>query len=1698
MFKNKLTRKILAITLIFTLTFANFALVGKTYASTILEAVFADPESTGSKDVEFDAYLKTGDEANQKLIADVNDENLKVIFDLGVIGSGYVKDASVIISEAQENSGLNFKVKEELENENIESFEDNKFNLVKVKGEIEKIIEIPIEYDYEEFITLDKLSKDFKVTFIGTYVDSKDDKEVELEKEVTLNLTWNQKREFNVESNLNKFFEYESNGEKFSILQTLVKIDTTTENKLLPIENIETKITLPEIEGAEITNIAITPQSTQATNNKTNEQVIFDENNILVDDQTNTLTIKTINDIQTVVENNEDEILKESEEIVTAEKYFSGTGVDEYLITYTIKNLNVEQEEQIKQKIVTTITDYTAVETEKQNISKEIEGLYTISGVTGENISYELINETEKISKGNVYLNYNLENKNEIEFKTKSVINISNHEFVEQMNLVDSDIYYLQKDGTRLEANDVFYKNISVSKENFEKILGTEGKIEVLDVDGNLLKTIDLSIEPNEDYLTIELDGDLSKVVLKTTAPISEGNLNINITKVQTNSSYDKDTYKNLDTLNQTMKTEVKYKDVLEMVEVSNQTVATKLEDTTTTANLVLSKESFSTLVSNKDVEFKIELNNHKVESDIYGNSIFEIELPEYVTNTEITNASMVYGDGLEISNVELADKNGRDIIRINVNGQQVGLSSGIVTNGTNIVVNANIDIDQYAPAKKEEIKLNYYNEENTNYLETAEANSLGLISGVETKTIEYSAPVGVVSVNGISNYKGENSNIVSINQGTKKDKIEIYTTSKNAKMELIVMNNNQNPISDVSILGRIPFKGVKDIITGEEFGTTVDSKLLSHVIENANNNTKFNIYYSENGEATKDLNDASNGWNLNIENLDLVKSFLIVPQDENYVMDPTTILRFEYEYLIPENLEHNTDIYSTFVTYYTNNSEEGQNEEISAADIVYLTTGVGPQFNIETITDAQGAITEFEEFKITSKITNTGKDTAYDVKVQIPVPDKTSFVKATADENVVITNNEFYIEKIGVGQTLEFSINVKVNAYNEEEANKVEVYSNVQAKDLAKTIESKKILVELKQAEMKAEIISDRNDFDEILTEETEIELRLEVSNLRNVILNNVVATMDIDEAYEIERIYTEVVKNANIEEIDLDCFDKASGKINWEIGTLEEYNTSTLKIKLKLKALEDGLTKKKIVNKFTVKADGTEEYTSPEEIIIVGGASLEVKQTTTTTDTYIKEGNKINYTFTVKNIGTVNAEGVKLVDKIPTGLTVTNMDYTVNGIKTNKTVSRQDEATVYASIAPGDTLTLNLTAIANNIEQADELSVTNSATVTGKNVDTVTSNSITHIIEASEPEPEYESSNATASSDSNSNTNTNLTKTYKISGVAWLDTNEDGLRDEAEERLSSISAMLVDSDTGVIKSKLTTNSKGAYTFKNVENGNYLIIFDYDTSLYSVTGYQKEGVAANINSDVITTTIEQDGKQRTGAVTDVIVIDNGSVSNIDMGLVLADTFDLKLEKTISKLTVQNKTGTETIECNNSQIAKTEIAAKHLAGSTVYIEYTIKVSNVGELAGYAKQIVDYLPENVVFNSGLKGNENWYSGLDGNLYTSSLADVNIGPGESKEIKLIITKQMTEENTGLISNTAEIYQDYNIYGVTDKNSKAANKIQNENDMSTADVYIGVKTGEVFIYISVIITSILLGGIVIFIAYNKLIYSKRKGGV
>lgn len=213
------------------------------------------------------------------------------------------------------------------------------------------------------------------------------------------------------------------------------------------------------------------------------------------------------------------------------------------------------------------------------------------------------------------------------------------------------------------------------------------------------------------------------------------------------------------------------------------------------------------------------------------------------------------------------------------------------------------------------------------------------------------------------------------------------------------------------------------------------------------------------------------------------------------------------------------------------------------------------------------------------------------------------------------------------------------------------------------------------------------------------------------------------------------------------------------------------------------------------------------------------------------------------------------------------------------------------------------------------------------------------------------------------------------------------------------------------------------------------------------------------------------------------------------MGLVLENTFDLELTNSVSKITIQNNDGTKEYTFDKVKLAKAEITAKNIASSTVDIEYTITVQNKGDVEGYAKEIVDYLPDGLIFNK--EKNPDWYIDIEGNLCTKALAKQAIAKGKKKEVKLILTKQMTEDNTGLINNTAEILEAYNDYGLEDVNSKPGNKIESENDFSSANVIISVKTGGVFIYTSVTFTTILLGGIAVFVTISKLNIIKRKEG-
>ena len=344
----------------------------------------------------------------------------------------------------------------------------------------------------------------------------------------------------------------------------------------------------------------------------------------------------------------------------------------------------------------------------------------------------------------------------------------------------------------------------------------------------------------------------------------------------------------------------------------------------------------------------------------------------------------------------------------------------------------------------------------------------------------------------------------------------------------------------------------------------------------------------------------------------------------------------------------------------------------------------------------------------------------------------------------------------------------------------------------------------------------------------------------------------------------------------------------------------------------------------------------------------------------------------------------------------------------------------------------------------------------------------------------------------------NSGNVNTYSVSGTAWFDVDADGEKDNNEEILSGVTVELIDIETNKIlkdlngkEIKTTTDNQGFYSLEGIQNGKYIVVFEYDTTKYIPTTYKAEGIDETKNSNVILSNLKIDGQEKTVANTDTITINNKSISNINIGLKEIKKFELKLDKQISKIIVQNSKETKTYEFDNTKTTKIELPSKYMKNTNMVIEYEIKVTNIGEAEGYVRSIVDYLPSGLKFSSEL--NKDWHQ-LDSDLYNVSLANEKILPGESKTVKLVLTKTVTTDSSEIVNNVAEIAESYSPTGIENKDSTSGNKVQGESDMNNADIIIGIATGEIIVNVTLItILTVGLIGAVIYLINKKFIRLK-----
>ena len=212
---------------------------------------------------------------------------------------------------------------------------------------------------------------------------------------------------------------------------------------------------------------------------------------------------------------------------------------------------------------------------------------------------------------------------------------------------------------------------------------------------------------------------------------------------------------------------------------------------------------------------------------------------------------------------------------------------------------------------------------------------------------------------------------------------------------------------------------------------------------------------------------------------------------------------------------------------------------------------------------------------------------------------------------------------------------------------------------------------------------------------------------------------------------------------------------------------------------------------------------------------------------------------------------------------------------------------------------------------------------------------------------------------------------------------------------------------------------------------------------------------------------------------------------DLDKEFVKVKYFDLALKKWVSRAIVTNQDGSQNIietghtgDEDPEPPAKVDLGRQDINKVTVKFEFQIKITNEGEIAGYATEVTDYIPEGLKFIQ--EDNPLWYprEPLNGRerVGTQQLANTLLQPGESATISILLTWINDPNNMGLKTNIAEISQDDNDSDTPDIDSTPDNFTDGEDDIDDAPVMLTVALGDTQIYIGLgfVVVAMLTGGI------------------
>lgn len=1583
-------------------------------------------KATSHKNVEFMAFWKDGENEVSTIQKAMNTEDLRLHMRVSVKQEGYF-NGQIEIDDS------NFKLKTDILSEGITKIEGNTISLSQINaGEIREL-EVGIELLKDESFDLSLLEKESKVSINGIYKDS-------TQKDITVNGTRTLKMEIispyqNMEEGAQVGLDIITNkivlleGQNKRMVQ--VKVQTGLKDNLFPIQTSKIDIVAPQIDGKYPEEAKVVAMDKMVTNGQalTDENMNYD---------------KDVGKVEVLLEN------KAQDNKVNWLK----AGMDAFVITYIF-----DTEKEIEPQSLQADVEYKLYDKEdtvlKASYSKELTVDEEDSVITT-----AIENQESSIYKGKLYEGI------ERDITENVKVQVYSEKVAEEIKITE--------DLSKMNLSNIYSKQTIFDKENLKEILGENGTVSISQiVNGNLKQITTISQETVADEngkIVVTYPDGVKELEFTISAPEKAGEISItNIKQIKANS---KNVVKQVTEMEYSIKATYKAQDVENVMKTQN--VKIELKETQTTATLEVSKKELSTMSTNSHVEIRAVLNVREESQDLYKNPTVRITLPDKIEQIHVNSIHMLYEDELQVKKATIE---GNTIV-IQLEGEQTKYK-GEAIEGTAIIIDADLIVNKKAGNSNEKIKLTYSNDKAIQYPEEKQ------IGEVE-KDISIVSYAGLVTTNAISEYGLEIVN----NNGEKSAKLELGADGKRATVSSQIMNNHENEVSDVKILGTFPTKdAVKD---KNNIGIAVGGI-------NVEGTEGAKVYYTENAGATDDIANAENQWTENIIDAKTVKKYLVVFEKLG-VQEEATV---SYPIVIPEKLEYNQIAQEGYSVTYTNVATSVKQQ--ANVEELTLSTGSGPVIETkiqayvggkETNTASEG---EIIKFAVTA--TNTGTETVNQLKLIAPVPEGTVYVEEFYNTSEEVEREE----DISGYREDESKTQVEFMVENIEPNHSVTQYYEVRVKDGTTTISNQATANYGEVEKLSNEFVMNVKDSSLSLTitardEQEFIEAghtyfyKLEVENTGSKELSDIPIQVNIPDGFKI---------------VSIEYDEEKITEDNFVIEKLEAGEKKDIYVFIEVNKEND--TEIENLSIVAVASINGNTVYSNEKVIPAYYPMIQITNSSPNAGGYIKMGDTVTYQIQLSNQGDRVINGIKLEDEIPSevelvsvmldGQKLDDSAYTVEEeLQENKTYVKIED-----TLQAGQTKTYTIQVVVNKIiGNTEAIEISNIAKVSVYAIEFGKAE-VKHIIEPEEVDP----SDPNAPIDPNTPSDPNVPNTPSvpenpsqvvtkfISGTAWLDENENGQKDDNEALLSGITVKLLDTKTNQIAKNpegqeivATTNANGFYSLSKVPQGNYIVIFEYDTSKYVLTTYAKEGVVEQNTSKVVNKTFNVNGKETTVGGTEIITITDNSIANINIGLKEAKTFDLKLDKYISKIIVQNSKGTSTQTYDDVTFAKSEIDSKLINNTNVIVEYKIKVTNEGDVAGYARKIVDYMVSDYKFSSEL--NKDWYQS-NGNLYNTSLANQKIEPGETKEITLTLTKQMTDTNTGLVNNSAEIVESYNEQGLLDKDSTSGNHVNGEDDTGSADLILSIKTGQIVATITTILFSIIIVGTVSYVITRFIL--KRK---